>query len=325
MKKIAVVVPTYNEEENVETVYRRLTAVFETALPQYDYTIMYIDNFSQDSTRSIIERLSKKDKHVCAIFNARNFGFIRSTFYGLTRPDADCTFMVFADMQDPPELLPEFVKKWEEGYKVVVGVKKTSKERPLMFALRTVYYKMIEKISDTEQIEHFNGYGLYDRKFIEVIRNLDDPMPYLKGIVSELGFRRTELYYNQDVRIGGKTNFNLFKLYDVAMLGVTCYSKVLLRIATFVGGFIGGFSILLSLYVMIKKLIMWNSYAIGLAALTCGVFFIGGITLFFLGILGEYVLNINSRTLHRPLVIEECRINFTEESPEQTDEKESTV
>lgn len=194
-----------------------------------------------------------------------------------------------------------------------------------MFALRTVYYKMIEKISDTEQIEHFNGFGLYDRSFINVIRGLDDPLPYLKGIISELGFRRTEVYYHQAVRTGGKTNFNLFKLYDVAMIGVTCYSKVLLRIATFFGGIIGGFSLLLSLFVLIKKLVLWNSYAVGVAALTCGMFFIGGIILFFLGILGEYILNINFRILHRPLVIEECRINFSSGITEQANEEQTAI
>lgn len=316
MKKIAIVIPTYNEEGNVNAIYDRVTDIMRTKLARYDYSIVYIDNFSADATRTIIENLATKDQHVSAIFNARNFGFVRSTFYGLVQPDADCTFMIFADMQDPPELLPEFVEKWENGYKVIVGVKRNSRENPLMFALRTVYYKLIEKISDTEQIEHFNGYGLYDRSFIEVIRKLDDPLPYLKGIVSELGFRRTEVYYDQEVRKEGKSNFDLFKLYDVAMIGITCYSKVLLRAATFVGGLIGVCSLILTLVVLIKKLVLWDSYAVGMAALTCGVFFLGAVILFFLGILGEYVLNINSRILHRPLVIEEKRVNFTDSQQE---------
>lgn len=308
MKKISVVVPTYNEEKNVAKIYMRLSTILKAK--EYDYEIVYIDNLSTDKTRLEIENLIKNDKHVKAIYNAKNFGFVRSTFYGLMQPESDCTILIFADMQDPPEVISEFIKKWEEGYKVVIGIKKNSKENKLMFALRAFYYKVIGKISDTEQIEHFNGFGLYDRSFIEVIRKLDDSFPYLKGIVAEFGFRRTEVYYEQNKREEGKSNFNLLKLYDVAMIGVTCYSKVLLRIATFIGCLGGIFSIVLSIIVIIKKLMHWESYAIGIAALTCATLFLGAIQLFFLGILGEYVLNINTRILHRPLVIEENRLNF---------------
>lgn len=310
MKKIAIVVPTYNEEENVNSIYTRLSNVMANQLNKYDYEIVYIDNYSTDKTRNLIELLCKQDSHVKAIFNSRNFGFVRSTFYGLMQPDADCTFLVFADMQDPPELLVEFIRKWEEGYKVIIGIKQNSKENKLMFALRTFYYKVIGRISDSEQIEHFNGFGLYDRDFIKIIRKLDDPFPYLKGIVSEFGIKRTEVYYEQSKREAGKTHFNLFKLYDVAMIGVTCYSKVLLRIATFIGCLVGLFSLLFTVFVVIKKIMHWESYGIGIAALTCATLFLGAIQLFFLGIIGEYILNINTRVIHRPLVIEEKRINF---------------
>lgn len=310
MKKISIVIPTYNEEDNIMRIFERVTAVMSNKLNNYLYDIIFVDNHSSDNTRNLIENLAEDNKNVKAIFNAKNFGFSRNIFHGLTQSDSDCAFLLFADMQDPPELLPDFVKKWEEGFKIVVGIKKKSKENKVLWLCRTLYYKVIKLIADTEQIEHFTGYGLYDKKFIDVLKTLDDSNPYLKGIVAELGFNRTEIYYEQEVRKAGKSSFNFMKMYDLAMVGITCYSKAILRLATFVGFACAIVSLLIGLVTFVNKLLHWESYSVGIAALMVGVFFLGGVQLLFLGILGEYVMNINTRVLKRPLVIEEKRINF---------------
>lgn len=318
MKKIDIVIPTLNEQDNVRDIYEHITRCMDQYLTSYQYDIIFIDNFSTDQTRNIIEQLCLRDSHVKAIFNARNFGFSRSIFYGLTQTDGDAVFLVFADMQDPPELLPQFIKKWEEGHKVIIGIKDKSKENKLMFLLRRVYYKLIQMIADTEQIENFNGFGLYDKSFIDVLKKLDDPNPYLKGIVAEFGFRRTEIHYEQQTRKKGKTNFNLMKLYDVAMMGITCYTKAILRAATFLGCMLSVVSFIIAVITVIRKLLDWNNFPVGSAAIAVGVFFLGSVQLFFLGIIGEYIMNINTRVLHRPLVIEEKRINFKQD--DQKDE-----
>lgn len=313
MKTITVVIPTYNEEDNVLLTYERLKQIFCKKLCDYQMEILYIDNYSTDSTRDKICELAKKDTHVKAIFNARNFGFTRSTYYGLSQATGDCAVLMFADMQDPPEVIPEMVHKWEEGNKIVVGIKNKSKEFPLMYFIRGMYYRLVAKISEIDHIEQFDGFGLYDQSFIKILQNLNDPAPYLRGIVSELGFKRTEVLYNQDIRKNGKTSFNFFKMYDLAMLGITSYSKVFLRISTFAGLAIGFVSMIIALFTFIKKLLFWNSFPIGTAAISIGVFFFGGVQLFFIGIIGEYISNINIRVMNHPLVIEEKRLNFNEE------------
>ncbi len=309
MKTISVVVPTYNEEENIPLIYQRIVALFSSELKEYCYEIIYIDNYSTDSSREVIEELCNRDKNVTAIFNARNFGFNRSTYYGLLQGIGDCTILIFADMQDPPEVIVDFVHAWEEGYKIVIGKKRKSKENRLIYLCRTIYYKLIKSITDIDHIEQFTGFGLYDKDFINVLKQLDDSLPYFRGIVAELGYNRKEILYDQDVRKYGKTSFNFLKLYDVAMLGITSYSKVILRLATISGFIMAGISFLIGCSTIIIKLIYWDKFQAGLAGMSVGLFFIGSILLFFIGFQGEYILNINTRVMKRPLVVEEKRLN----------------
>lgn len=313
MKTVSVVIPTYNEEENVPRIADRVTELFQKKLTEYNYEILFIDNFSLDNTKKTIEALAADDKHIKAIFNVRNFGFSRSTFYGLSQAEGDCAVLLFADMQDPPELIVDFVQKWEQGFRIVVGIKNKSKESRLMYHIRQMYYKFIKKIGDVEHIEQFTGFGLYDASFIRVLRKLDDPLPYLRGIVAELGYNYASVYYEQQERKYGKSSFNFMKLYDTAMLGITSYSKVLTRIATILGFCTSILSLIIALITLIIKLCNWDSFSAGIAAISIGVYFFGSVILFFVGLIGEYIVNINVRTMRHPLVIEEKRINFDKE------------
>lgn len=310
MRTISIVIPTFNEEVNVKVAYEQVKKVFIEQLQGYEYEMIFVDNYSKDATRTEITNLCKNDINVKAIFNAKNFGFTRSTFYGLTQSTGDATVLIFADLQDPPQLIYDFVKEWENGNKIVIGIKNKSKENKIMYLFRSGYYKMINKIAEIEHINHFTGFGLYDRSFIEVLSKLDDSIPYLRGIVSELGYERKEIFYEQQKREHGKSNFNFFKLYDVAMLGITSYSKVVMRIATILGCIASVISMLVAITTICLKIIYWDKYPMGTAAILTGTFFIGSIQLFFIGLLGEYILNINTRVMKRPLVIEEKRINF---------------
>ena len=314
MKTITVVIPTYNEEDNILLVYERVVTIFKDCLKAYQYEIQFIDNCSTDHSRKIILNLTQKDSHVRAIFNAKNFGFTRSTFYGLTQAEGDCAILLFADMQDPPEIIPEFVARWEQGDKIVTGIKTSSKESPIMYFIRKCYYGVIKRISEIDHIEQFDGFGLYDSSFIQVLRQLDDPYPYLRGIIAELGYCRSEVAYEQQKREHGKTSFNFLRLYDQAMLGITSYSKIVLRLATMVGFVVALISLVIAAITLVYKLLNWYSFPVGLAAISIGVFFFGAVQLFFIGFLGEYVLSINTRVLKRPLVIEETRINFSSNS-----------
>ena len=271
----------------------------------------------------LIEELCHKDDRVQAIFNATNFGFSRSSYYGLSQAEGDCAIMLYADMQDPPEVIPEFIRKWEEGYLVVTGIKSKSKENPVMYAIREVYYKLLEKISETEHIKQFDGFGLYDASFIALLRELKDPLPYLRGLVAEYGSNRTSVEYTQEKRKAGKTSFNFMKYYDVAMLGITSSTKAIMRMATFLGGIMAGLCLVVSLVTLIIKLVNWDYYDVGTAAIIIGIFFVGGIQIFFLGFLGEYILNINIRAMQHPIVVESRRINMKRsvrsgENPEMT-------
>lgn len=314
MKTISILIPTYNEQGNVNEIYKRITHLFNNTLNNYAYEIVFIDNYSKDRTREYLINLARADEKVKLIFNAKNFGFVRSTFYGILQTTGDCTVLLFADMQDPPELIVDFVSQWEQGSKIVVGIKTKSKENKLMYFFRSCYYKLIGNIAEVEHIEHFTGFGLYDKEFINILKNLNDPMPYLRGIVAELGYERKEVYYEQKKRENGKTSFNFFKLYDVAMLGITSYSKVVMRLATILGFIASIISLLIALITIILKLLYWDKYPIGTAAILTGTFFIGSIQLFFIGFLGEYILNINTRIMNRPLVIEEKRVNFEDKT-----------
>ena len=310
MKKISLLIPCYNEEENVTPLSAAIIKEIQDTLPGYDYEIVFIDNRSQDTTRAKIETICASNKKVKAIFNSKNFGQFNSPFYGLCQTTADCTILMCADFQDPVEMIPVFVHEWEKGYKIVSGIKTSSEENRLVYFLRSCYYKTIKKMSSVEQIEHFTGFGLYDKSFIDVLRKLDDPTPFLRGIVAELGPKRKDITYTQAKRRAGHTHNNWYTLYDAAMLSFTSYTKVGLRLATFAGFIFAALSMLVALCYLIAKLIWWNSFPLGTAPMVIGIFFMGSIQLFFIGLLGEYILNINTRIMKRPLVVEEKRINF---------------
>ena len=269
-----------------------------------------MDNDSKDATRDRIRELCAKDKHIKAIFNAKNFGQFNSPYYGMLQTDGDATMLMAADFQDPPELIEQYVQGWEEGYKIVIGIKEQSSDDRFIYALRCLYYKMIRKFSQVDQIEHFTGFGLYDREFIKVLRDLDDPTPFLRGIVAELGFRRKEIPYSQPKRRAGKTSNNFYTLYDAAMLSFTSYTKVGLRVATFAGAICAGLCMVVAIIYLIMKLIWWDRFPAGMAPLLLGMLFLGSVQIFFIGLVGEYILSINQRVMNRPLVVEEERLNF---------------
>lgn len=316
MKKISVLIPCYNEAENVIPMSEAVTGILEKELSAYDYELVFIDNCSSDGTREKLEEICAKNKKIKAIFNVTNFGQFNSPFYGMCQTTGDCTISMCCDFQDPVEMLPQFVKEWEDGYKIVSAIKTSSKENPFIRLLRTIYYKMIRNMSDVKMIEHFTGFGLYDKTFIELLRQLDDPMPFLRGIVAEYGFKRKEIAYQQAKRRAGKTKNNFYTLYDAAMLSITSYTKVGLRLATILGFISSGVSLLIALVYLILKLVNWYNFQAGYAPMIIGVYVLGSLQLFFIGLLGEYILNINSRVIKRPLVVEEKRINFVTEENE---------
>ena len=317
MKKISIMVPCYNEEENVVPLSEALIAMFEKDLPQYDYEILFIDNDSRDTTRVKLRALCENNKKIKAIFNAKNFGQFNSQYYGILQTEGDCTIPVCADFQDPIDVIPRLVAEWEKGYKIVCAVKTSSKENPVMYFLRSCYYKMIKKMSSVDQIEHFTGFGLYDKSFVQVLRYLKDPIPFIRGIVGELGFKRTEIEYTQAQRRAGKTHNNFYTLYDAAMLSFTSYTKIGLRIATFLGAACAGLSVIVAIIYFILKLIYWNRFQAGMVPLIILVSLTSSLQLFFIGLLGEYILSMNKRLMNRPLVVEEERLNFKPEKPEQ--------
>lgn len=310
MRTVTVVVPTYNEEKNIEHIYERVGRVFELEIPNYQMELLFIDNASSDGTREHIRALCDRDSRVQAIFNATNFGFAKSSFYGLSQAEGDCAIMLYADMQDPPEMIPQFVAKWEEGYQIVAGIKYKSKENKIVYALRGIYYKILAAISEIEHIQQFDGFGLYDASFISTLRKIEDPLPYLRGMVAEFGGKRVEVEYVQEKRKEGKTSFNLMRYYDFAMLGITSSTKAIMRIATMLGGIMSAICMIIAIVTMILKITNWQYYDVGTAAIIIGIFFVGAIQIFFLGFLGEYILNINIRVMKHPIVVEEERINL---------------
>ena len=319
MKKISILIPCYNEQDNVVPMSTAISDLFANELSQYDYELVFIDNDSHDNTRPLLREICERNKHVKAILNAKNFGQFNSPYYGTLQTTGDCTICMVCDFQEPIDMIPKYIHEWENGYKIVIGIKTTSKENKLMYFLRSCYYSMIKKFSNVEQIEHFTGSGLYDKDFVKVLRNLKDPKPFLRGIVGELGFARKEIPYEQPKRRAGKTHNNFYSLYDAAMLSFTSYTKIGLRIATIGGAIASAISLLIAFIYFILKLCMWDAFAAGMAPIIIGMFVIGSIQLFFIGLLGEYVLSINERVMNRPLVIEAERINFdSEEENEQS-------
>lgn len=308
-KKISIVTPCFNEEFNVETLYEKVR-IEMAKLSNYTYEHIFIDNYSTDNTLLKLKSIASVDKNVKIIVNARNFGHIKSPYYGMLQADGDVVISLVSDLQDPPELIPDFIKKWEEGYKIVVGVKEKSEENIIMFSIRKLFYKVIDRISDTSQIQNFTGFGLYDRQFMEVLKTVQEPYPYFRGLVSELGFSICQIPYLQPKRSKGNTKNNFFTLYDMAMLGFTSHSKVPLRMSSFIGFIVAFFSILIAITYLIYKILFWDNFQVGIAPLVIGFFFFGGVQLFFLGIIGEYISAILIQVKNRPLVIEKERINF---------------
>lgn len=312
MKKISILVPCYNEVENVVPMSEAIVNELEINLANYDYELIFIDNASTDGTRDLLEQICKKNKRIKAIFNVTNFGQFNSPFHGICECSGDCVIPVCCDFQDPIELIPVFVKEWEKGHKIVSGIKTSSKENGLVYLLRSIYYKAIKKMSNIKMIEHFTGFGLYDKTFVSLLRELDDPIPFIRGIVAEYGsgFNPVQIEYKQPQRRAGKTHNNFFTLYDAAMLSFTSYTKVGLRLATFIGLLCSFASFIVALVYLVLKLSNWYNFNAGMAPVTIGVFLLGGIQLIFIGLIGEYILNINTRVIHRPIVVEEKRINF---------------
>lgn len=319
-KKVSIMIPCYNEQENVVPISEAVVKQMEE-LPQYDYELVFIDNCSTDNTRPLLRQICEKNSKIKAIFNVKNFGQFNSPYHGLCQTSGDCTIAMCCDFQDPVEMIPEFLKKWEEGYQIVCGVKTSSKENKLMYGLRTLYYKMIRKFSSVDQIEHFTGFGLYDRSFINVLRDLNDPTPFLRGIVAELGGKRIEVPYEQQKRRAGKTHNNFYTLFDAAMLSVTSYTKVGMRFAEFIGGIFVVLNLIIGVVYLVLKLIWWDTFVAGQAPTLIVVSLMSSVILMFLGFLGEYLSAINVRMMNRPLVVEEERINFEENKEIKEDNK----
>lgn len=309
-KLISIMIPCYNEEENIRGIVEAVENEFKINLPQYDYEIVIIDNKSKDKTRDIIRAICAEDSSVKAIFNMKNFGQFNSPYYGIMQCSGDCVIPLCADFQDPVELIHVMVEKWEEGNEVICMIKDKSKESRILYFLRGIYYSLVKKMSDVEQIKQFTGFGLYDKSFVDVLRRLKDPTPFMRGVVAEYAPDHLELKYTQPKRKAGKTHNNFYTLYDGAMLSFTSYTKAGLRLITFAGFGIAFVSFIVALVYLILKLCNWNQFSAGVAPILIGIFLMGGVQLASLGFLGEYILSINQRVMDKPLVIEEERLNF---------------
>ena len=288
-KLISIMSNCYNEEENVDEFYQQIKEIMMSYQDKYEYDHLFMDNSSTDGTVKKIKAIIEKDKHVRLIVNTRNFGQIRSPYYGILQVKGDAVVSLATDFQDPPYLIREFIAKWEEGYKNVIGVKHKSKENKIMFFIRKFFYRLIAKISEVDLVENFTGFGLYDKQFIDVLRGLDDPYPYFRGLIAELGFSRAEISYAQPKRERGTSTNNWYSLYDLAMLGFVNHSKLPLRLSSFLGFFVSFVCVVIAIVYFIYKLLFWSSIQMGIAPLIIGMFFFGGVQLFFLGIIGEYV------------------------------------
>jgi len=312
---ISIVTPCFNEEENVHELYRRVCLAMEQR-PTYDFELIFIDNASTDSTCQRIKEIAAQDMRVKLIVNNRNFGHIRSPLHAYLQANGDAIIAIVSDLQDPPELIPQFIDKWSEGYKVVVGVKPASKEGPVMALIRRVYYRTIGKISEVELIPDFHGFGIYDREVIEQIRYVDDPYPYFRGLISEFGYKHARIPFTQPRRARGITKNNFYSLYDTAMLGLTSHSKVPIRLATIFGFSLSALSMSIAIAYFVAKLLFWDNFSLGMAPVLIGMFFFASVQLFFIGILGEYIASIHTHIMKRPLVVEKERVNFIAPSSE---------
>ena len=309
MKTISIVTPAYNEEGNIEAMYLRVREIMY-GFRQYRYEHVFIDNASTDDTVAILKRIAEKDKNVKIIVNARNFGHIRSPMHALCQARGDVVIGIASDFQEPPDLIPDMIRAWEEGYPMVLCVKESSGEHGVMFWLRKQYYKMVQRLSSVETIQNYTGFGLYDRKVVDIIRSFGDPYPYFRGIIAEIGLPSKRLYFFQPVRKSGITKNNWYTLYDIAMLGFVNLSKVPLRLTVFTGFAGAFFSFLTGMAYLVYKLLFWRSFSVGIAPVVIGIFFLNSILLVFMGILGEYVGAIHTQVQKRPYAIERERINF---------------
>ena len=308
-KLISIITPCFNEEENVQEVYQQVKDVF-AQIDNYRYEHIFIDNSSTDKTIQILREIAKNDFNVKVIINSRNFGAARSPYHALLQSRGDATIVVMADLQDPPPMIKDLVKKWKDGYKLVLAVKEKSEESSIMFAIRRLYYNLYNKVSNIQIVTNYCGFGLYDKAIVDILRNLNDPYPDLRTLLGEIGFERAILTYVQPKRKRGKTKNNFYNLYDQAMHGITSNSKIPLRVASFIGFFVAAISLLIAAGYFIYKLIYWQNFQLGIAPLIIGIFFLGGAQLFFLGVIGEYIGAIFTQVKKRPLVIEKERINF---------------
>lgn len=309
MKRITILTPCYNEEENVKPLHAAVRKVFAD-LPDYEFEHLFIDNHSEDGTVAALRQLAAEYPNVKVILNTRNFGHVRSPYHGLLQATGDAVIALMADFQDPPEMIPKYLAKWEEGYKVVLGVKTSSDESAVMYFCRTLYYKFLDRVADVDLIQHATGSGLYDQQVIKVLRQIDDPYPYVRGLVADIGFDVCTLEYHQAQRRRGISKNNFYSLYDVAMIGVTNHSKLPLRLAAMMGFVMSGVSLLIAIGYLIAKLLFWYHYPTGIAPVLIGVFFFASVQLFFIGVLGEYIGAIYTQVRNRPLVIEKERLNF---------------
>ena len=308
-KLLSIVIPCYNEEGNVAEVARRVGDTM-TQFPHLDYEQIFVDNASRDSTLTVLRGLASEDKRIKVIVNARNFGHLRSPMHGMLQASGDAVVLLFSDLQDPPELIGNFVREWEKGVPVVLGIKNTSEESSLMYWLRTKYYRALQRFASIEMYENFTGFGLFDRRVIEILRSLSDSYPYFRGMIAEIGYPYVKVFYNQKARKRGITKNNFYTLYDVAMLGLTNVSKAPLRMFTFFGFSCAALSLLVAVAYTLYKLLFWQNFSVGIAPVVIGMFFLGSVQLIFIGLLSEYIGAIHTQVMARPLVLERERINF---------------
>lgn len=309
-RTISVMTPCYNEEDGIRECYERVRDVFETRLPDYDFEHLFIDNCSQDHTVRILKNIAAKDRRVKIIVNARNFGLSRSPYHGMLEATGDCVVPIVADLQTPPELLVEFIEKWEQGFKMVIAVRTGMEEGRILKFFRSTFYSLMSRMSRVTQIQHFIGFGLFDRTVVDILRSLQEPDPYFRGLVSEIGFEKAFVHYHQPPRRHGKSRHNFLDLLELSMLALTTYSKVPIRMMTLAGFVIAFGSVLSGLIYLVLKLIFWNSFPVGIAPLVIGTFFLSAVNLLALGLVGEYVGLILQYSRRFPLVIEQERVNF---------------
>ncbi|PYC22950.1 glycosyltransferase family 2 protein [Pseudomonas mosselii] len=307
-KLISIVTPCYNEEANIDELYQRIVEVMSRL--DYDYEHVFIDNCSTDGSHAKLRALAEQDKRVKLIFNARNFGHIRSPYHALLQVNGDAAVLIASDLQDPPEMIEEFVKKWEEGFKTVMAVKPESEESRMMFLIRRAYYRFVTRISEVPLVQNATGAGLFDRAVLDILKKIDDPYPYFRGLLCEIGFPIATVPFKQPRRQRGITKNNFYTLYDIAMLGITNHSKVPLRLMVMGGGLLAGLSLLAAFAFLIAKLIFWNSFQMGIAPLLISLFFFSSVQILFLGMLGEYLGSVHTQMRNMPLVVEAERVNF---------------